>query len=64
VLAPGVSRSQEASEVEFKFGIGASYSFTRNLALRAEFERFLDVGDSDTGEGDVDLISIGVTFRF
>jgi OOP family OmpA-OmpF porin len=57
-------RSAKESEIEFKFGFGASYSFTRNLAVRAEFERFFDVGTDETGEGDVDLISIGITFRF
>lgn len=57
-------RSSKDSEVEFKFGLGASYSFTRNFAIRAEFERIVDVGTSETGEGDIDLFSIGVTWRF
>ena len=64
ILAPGVPRSSDDSELEFKFGLGASYSFTRNFAIRAEYERFFDVGTSDTGEGDIDLISIGIVFRF
>lgn len=64
VLAPGVARTREETEVEFKFGLGASFSFTRNLAIRAEYERFFDVGTSETGEGDIDLISIGIVFRF
>jgi OOP family OmpA-OmpF porin len=64
VFVPGANTTPEESEVEFKFGLGASYSFTRNLAIRAEYERFFDVGSDETGEGNVDLISIGITFRF
>ncbi len=64
ILAPGIPRSVDDSELEFKFGLGASYSFTRNFAIRAEYERFFDVGSSDTAEGDIDLISIGIVFRF
>lgn len=64
LLLPGVPRSSDDSELEFKFGLGASYSFTRNFAIRAEYERFFEVGTSDTGEGDIDLISIGIVFRF
>ena len=63
-LSPGVNRNPKESEVEFKLGLGASYAVTRSLAIRAEFERHFEVGTSETGEGDVDLISLGVTFRF
>jgi OOP family OmpA-OmpF porin len=56
--------SSKDSEVEFKAGVGAGFAFTRNLAIRAEFERVTDVGTTETGEGDIDLISIGVTWRF
>jgi len=64
VLAPGVARSNKDSEVEFKLGVGGSFSITRNLAIRAEYERYFEVGTSNTGEGDIDLISIGIVFRF
>jgi len=57
-------RSSKDSEVEFKAGVGAGFAFTRNLAIRAEFERVTDVGTIETGEGDIDLISIGLTWRF
>jgi OmpA-OmpF porin, OOP family len=64
LLAPGVSRQNEDSEAEFKFGLGASFSFTKTLAVRAEYERFFDVGTEKTGEGDIDLVSVGIVFRF
>jgi OOP family OmpA-OmpF porin len=64
VLLPGENANPEESELEWKLGLGASYAFTRNLAVRAEWERVLKVGSSETGEGDMDLFSVGLTFRF
>jgi len=47
--------TEDGSDVSY--GIGASFNFTRNLSLRAEWERFKAVGD-------IDLLSVGVVFRF
>jgi len=58
------SPSRKKSEFDFKWGIGASYAFTRNLAVRTEYEQINSIGDSSTGEGDVGMFSIGVTYRF
>jgi OOP family OmpA-OmpF porin len=41
------------------FGLGLNYHISKRWSLRAEWERFLDVG-----EGDVDMISIGSFYRF
>jgi OmpA-OmpF porin, OOP family len=47
------------------FGAGAGYDFNRHFAARIEWERYSKVGEEDTtGEGDVDVISIGVLYRF
>ncbi|HKQ25592.1 MAG TPA: outer membrane beta-barrel protein [Burkholderiales bacterium] len=47
------------------FGIGAAFNFSKNLGLRVEYEKFLDVGDEDTtGESDVDFLSASIVFRF
>lgn len=47
------------------YGLGASYSFTKNLAVRAEWERYQDVGDEDnTGKSDVDMWSLGIQYKF
>ena len=49
------SGTQDGSDVSY--GIGASFNFTKNLSMRAEWERFKAVGD-------IDLLSIGVVFKF
>ena len=57
--------SWSKSEINPKFGLGANYAFTKNVGVRAEWERYKNLGDADTtGEGDVDLWSIGATFKF
>ena len=46
---------------------------TKQTGLRLEWERFKDVGDANktrgtdngkTGQGDVDLLSIGIQYKF
>jgi hypothetical protein len=41
------------------------YDVSPKFAIRAEWERFDKVGDKNkTGEGDVDLLSVGLKFSF
>jgi len=59
------SDSESDSEYVPKAGFGAEYAFTKTVALRAEYERYFDVGDEDkTGESDVDFWSVGLKFGF
>jgi opacity protein-like surface antigen len=53
----GAPFSEKADGTDLSFGLGVSYSFTRNLSVRAEWERF-DV------DADVDLLSVGLVYRF
>jgi opacity protein-like surface antigen len=43
-------------ETEFHYGLGAKYAFTRNWAVRGEWEK--------TDKLKVELLSIGVEYRF
>jgi len=45
-------------------GLGASYDFASKFGVRAEWERFLDVGSDSVGKGDIDMMSIGLVYRF
>lgn len=63
----GGSASGSASSTDWKpnFGIGGTYNINTQLGIRAEYERFNQLGDSDTtGEADVDLLSAGVVYKF
>jgi OmpA-OmpF porin, OOP family len=49
-------RTVSRDETEFHYGLGAKYAFTRNWALRGEWE--------NTDKLKVELLSIGVEYRF
>lgn len=59
-----VSEEVKAHSKDAYAGIGAAWNINKKFALRVEYQRFLDVGDSHrTGESDVDLITVGVLFQ-
>jgi OOP family OmpA-OmpF porin len=50
---------------DVSLGLGVSYDFTKRVSVRGEWERFHRVGARDfTGQGDVDLFSVGMGLRF
>ena len=53
---PGVTISDRDSGSELLFGLGGSFNFSRNLGLRAEWERLND--------SEVDVLSIGLQYKF
>ncbi|MGH8660557.1 MAG: outer membrane beta-barrel protein [Burkholderiales bacterium] len=55
----------ESSGKEITYGFGVKYNFTRNIALRLEWQRYMDVGDvSTTGISHVDVGLFGIAFKF
>jgi len=57
--------SESESGVGPLLAFGASFDIARQFILRAEYERHFDLGKDDTtGKGDVDLLSIGLVYRF
>ncbi|HVK56370.1 MAG TPA: outer membrane beta-barrel protein [Burkholderiales bacterium] len=64
---PGGTASGSDSEKNWSpvFGVGAIYNATKSIGIRAEYERYSSLGDdATTGEGDFDLFSVGVSFKF
>lgn len=53
----GVSFSGKEDGTDLSYGLGASYNFTKNVGVRAEWERFKAVGD-------IDLLSVGLIYKF
>jgi OOP family OmpA-OmpF porin len=68
----GFPFSTNESGADFSFGLGMSYNFTKNWGVRLEWERFMVGGGEDaytgqpnsTGSANVDLLSLGVAYRF
>ena len=52
-----------AEEVDYKFGVGMEYAFTRALSMRIEAERYR-VDDAIGNTGDIDMLSAGLVYRF
>lgn len=47
----------------YKFGVGVQYAFTDALSMRVEAERYR-VNDAVGNRGDVDMLSVGLVYRF
>jgi OOP family OmpA-OmpF porin len=59
VLDPSPSKL----DTNYKFGLGLQYDFTQKIAMRVEAERYR-INDAVGNQGDVDLVSVGLIFRF
>jgi len=55
--------SPSERKFNYKYGFGLQYAFTQSLAMRGEFERYR-INDAVNDTGDVDLLSIGLVWRF
>jgi OmpA-OmpF porin, OOP family len=65
---PGGSASDNVSSTtsDMKYGLGFQlYDVTQAFGIRGEWERYHNLGDKDTtGQGDVDLWSVGIVVKF
>ncbi len=50
-------------EANIKFGGGVQYDFTQSLGMRLEAERYR-INDAVGNRGDIDLVSVGLVYRF
>jgi OOP family OmpA-OmpF porin len=60
---PGFGNESE-SNTDMTYGIGVRFDFTKNLGVRAEYQIYKDIGGGNIGEGDVEVMSVGVIWKF
>jgi len=48
----------------WSYGLGVQYDLAKNVTLRFVWERYIKLGDANTGEFNLDLYSGGLLFRF
>ena len=61
----GAARTQfSENSVDLLAGVGTSFNFLEIYDLRLEFMRVFDAGDEAIGEGDADMISVGISVVF
>jgi OOP family OmpA-OmpF porin len=63
-LTSTVGRHGDDTSNGVTFGLGARYNFTKTFGVRADWQRYMDVGGDNVGESDVDTLTIGVVVRF
>ena len=51
------------TDTNAKFGLGLQYAFTESFGMRAEVERYR-INDAVGNKGDIDLVSLGLVYRF
>ena len=51
------------NEMNYKFGAGLEYDLTNSLGMRLDVERYR-INDAIGNKGDVDLLSVGLVYRF
>ena len=62
---PGGSFSQSESGTDLTFGLGVKYNFTKNVGMRVQWQQYKDIGnEATTGTSDVDVIGVGIVFKF
>jgi len=65
VAVPGLgSASASDSGTDLTYGVGLRFDFTKALGARLEWQRYNDVGSSNTGQGDLNLWSLGIVVKF
>lgn len=65
VKISGPGGSVDSTDVKGTFGVGAAFNFNPQLGVRLDIDRYNKLGDSNTtGEGNVDMISLGVFYKF
>ncbi|MFA5170948.1 MAG: outer membrane beta-barrel protein [Sulfuriferula sp.] len=50
-------------DTNLKFGLGVQYAFNESMAMRVEAERYI-INDAVGNHGDIDLLSLGLVYRF
>ncbi len=53
----------EETNNDLTYGVGLQYDFLKNVGVRGEWQRYSKMG-GDVDETDVDVLSIGVVYRF
>jgi OOP family OmpA-OmpF porin len=54
----------DKTDTGFTFGIGLGFDVTRNLGLRAEWQRYSKVAATGGDDTDIDNFNVGVLWRF
>ena len=60
---PGLANVSE-NNTGLTYGIGVQWSPVPNLGVRVEYQVYNDVGGSDLGKGNIDVLGVSALYRF
>jgi OmpA-OmpF porin, OOP family len=63
-LSSNLGGGGDETNTGLTYGFGAQWDATQNLGVRAEWQRYDNVGGSRVGEGDINALTIGALYRF
>jgi len=63
-VTSGLNTNASTDQANLSYGLGVQYDLEKNVTLRFVWERYIKVGDVNTGEFNIDLYSGGLLFRF
>jgi OOP family OmpA-OmpF porin len=63
-LTSTVGLAGDETTTDFTFGMGAAFDFTKQIRVRAEWQRYSDVGGSGIGKEDIDVLGVALIYRF
>ena len=58
------SLSRKETNNDFTYGVGLQYDFTKAAGVRGEWQRYNKMGGGAVRETDVDVLSVGLVYRF
>lgn len=56
--------SAKETNTDLTYGVGLQYDFLKNVGVRGEWQRYNKMGGGALVETDVDVLSVGVVYRF
>jgi OmpA-OmpF porin, OOP family len=59
-----LNRDERTTNSDLTFGAGLGWAFTPKFQLRADWQRYQDVDAGFLGKSDVDVVSLGLLYRF
>lgn len=59
-----VNRTDRETNTGMVYGFGVGYDITKRVTVRAEWQKYNEVGGPSTGEDDISFLSVGALFRF
>ena len=55
---------EKETNADVTYGLGLQYDVLQNVGLRGEWQRYNKMGGGNMAETDVDVLSVGVVYRF